>query len=61
MLVDFKIIDLYDTPVFPENSLIWISNVFNYEATLFTYGYEKTIYAKNRLHEMNNNSIIVTN
>ena len=61
MLVDFKIIDLYNTPVFPENSLIWISNIFNYEATLFTHGYEKTIHAKNRLQKLNNNSIIVTN
>ena len=60
MLVDFKTIDLYNTPVFPENSLIWISNVFNYEPTLFTHGYEKTMHAKNRLQELNNNSIIVT-
>lgn len=60
MNVKFEILDLFDTPVFTPNSLVWISNVFQYEPTVFTYGYDKTIDAKNRLQEMNKNSIIVT-
>lgn len=59
MPVKFEVINLFDLPVFPENSLVWISNVFRYEPTIFIYGYEKTVDAKNRLQEMNKNSIIV--
>jgi len=59
--VEFKKIDLYDSPVFPSNSLIWISNIFCYEATMFTYGYEKSQDAKSRLQEINKDSIITSN
>jgi len=59
--VEFKQIDLYSIPRFPKNSLIWISNVFNYEPTIFKYGYDHTKSSKNKLHQVNNNSIITTN
>ena len=61
MKVNFQKIDLYNAPVFPDNSLIWISNAFRYEPTIFTRGYEATVQAKNKLQELNKNSIITTN
>jgi hypothetical protein len=60
MKVNFKKIDLFDAPVFPDDSLIWISNSFLYEPTIFTRGYETTVQAKNKLQELNKNSIITT-
>jgi hypothetical protein len=39
--VKFEQIDLFDTPKFPAKSLVWISNVFKYEPTLFTYGWDE--------------------
>lgn len=37
--VSFQVIDLFSIPVFPENSLIWVSNVFHYEPNIFEHGW----------------------
>ena len=60
MDINFEKIDLFETPVFPKNSLIWISNVFHYEPTMFKFGYDKVKYLKNQLAEKNSDSIITT-
>jgi len=39
--VNFKVMDLFATPTFPDNSLIWVSNVFHYEPTIFEFGWEE--------------------
>ena len=35
-------------------------NAFNYEPTMFEYGYDKVKYLKNQLAEKNSDSIIIT-
>ena len=60
MDIKFEKIDLLDTPVFPKHSLIWISNAFHYEPTMFKFGYDKIKYLKNQLAEKNSDSIIIT-
>lgn len=57
--VTFKIIDLFQTPVFPPNSLVWISNVFRFEPTLFQYGWQEAKVAREKLHNANKDSIII--
>jgi hypothetical protein len=57
--VDFKILNLFDTPIFPDNSLIWISNVFGYEPNIFEHGWNKCKIAKDRLQRANSRSIII--
>jgi hypothetical protein len=47
--VNFKLIDLFSTPTFPNNSLVWVSNVFHYEPTIFEFGWEECKSAKQRL------------
>jgi hypothetical protein len=37
--ISFEVIDLFSIPVFPENSLIWVSNVFHYEPNIFEHGW----------------------
>jgi hypothetical protein len=58
--VEFKIIDLLKTPVFPPNSLVWISNVFKFEPTIFQYGWQYLKEARKKLHSANKTSIIIT-
>jgi hypothetical protein len=58
--VQFEQTDLFQTPRFRPNSLIWISNVFKFEPTLFQYGWQKVKEAKTMLHNENKNSIIIT-
>lgn len=58
MNVKFEKLNLLDNPVFPKNSFIWISNVFNYEPTLFEYGFERIVIARNYLLNNNKDSII---
>jgi hypothetical protein len=58
--VEFKIIDLFKTPVFPPNSLVWISNVFKFEPTIFQYGWQAVKEAREKLHNANKDSIIIT-
>ncbi len=60
MDIKFEKIDLLDTPIFPKHSLVWVSNAFNYEPTMFKYGYDKVKYLKNQLAEKNSDSIIIT-
>ena len=37
--VEWKCLDLMQTPKFEDNSVIWTSNVFHYEPTVFQLGY----------------------
>jgi hypothetical protein len=60
MDIKFEKINLLHTPIFPKHSLIWVSNAFNYEPTMFEYGYDKVKYLKNQLAEKNSDSIIIT-
>ena len=60
MDIKFEKINLFDTPIFPKHSLIWVSNAFHYEPTMFTFGYDKVKYLKNQLAEKNSDSIITT-
>ena len=60
MDIKFEKINLLDTPIFPKHSLVWVSNAFNYEPTMFEYGYDKVKYLKNQLAEKNSDSIIIT-
>lgn len=56
--VEFKIIDLFQTPVFPEDSFVWISNVFKYEPAIFEFGWQECKTALQRLCSVNKSSII---
>lgn len=56
--VQFCEIDLFQTPIFLENSLIWISNVFQYEPNIFNYGWQENKFRKNNLI-LNNPSCII--
>jgi hypothetical protein len=57
--VNFKLIDLFQTPVFPDDSLIWVSNVFKYEPTIFRLGWEECKNSKQRLFTQNKSCIII--
>ena len=60
MDVNFELINLFDTPRFKPNSLIWISNAFHYEATIFEHGWD---FVKNKFEELtksNSDCIILT-
>ena len=57
--VQFKEIDLFETPRFPDQSLIWVSNVFFYESNIFDFGW-KTCKNKHKMFiEHNTGSIII--
>lgn len=57
--VSFKFLDLFQTPTFPNNSLIWISNVFKYEPTIFEVGWQECKNAKQRLFKNNKSCTII--
>jgi hypothetical protein len=59
--VKFEIIDLLSTPTptFSSNSLIWVSNVFKFEPTIFQYGWQNIKEAKSRLLLANKDSTII--
>ena len=60
MDVKFELMDLFDIPRFKPNSMIWCSNAFHYEPTIFLHGYQ---YSKNKLKELteaNPDCIIIT-
>jgi hypothetical protein len=59
--VQFCILDLYDTPKFPDNSFVWISNAFNYEPNIFKFGWTACKKAKENLFLKNKSSILVSN
>lgn len=56
--VNFKIIDLFQTPVFPENSFVWISNAFKYEPSIFEFGWQECKNALQRLKSSNKSCTI---
>ena len=60
MDVKFELLDLFDTPRFESDSVIWCSNVFFYEPTMFMYGYEYVVNKLKELTEVNYDCIIVT-
>jgi hypothetical protein len=51
--INFELLDLFNTPKFPDESLVWVSNVFHYEPTIFEYGWKECTSAKQRLLEHN--------
>jgi hypothetical protein len=59
--VKFEVIDLLSTPTqtFLSNSLIWVSNVFKFEPTIFQYGWQNIKEAKSRLLLATKASIII--
>ncbi len=57
--VNFEIIDLFKTPVFPEQSFVWISNVFKYEPSIFALGWQACQFARDKLFLENKSCIII--
>lgn len=57
--VQFRSIDLLSAPEFPENSLIWISNVFKFEPLIFNLGWQKLKTHKQDLLNANKHAIII--
>jgi len=57
--VNFVLLDLYTSPVFPDNSFVWISNAFKYEPSIFKYGWQHCKMAKENLIFNNKSSTIV--
>lgn len=57
--VNFVKLNLFETPTFPDNSLVWVSNAFSYEPTIFEFGWEECKRAKERLISTNKSSIII--
>jgi len=57
--VSFKQINLFSKPVFPKQSLIWISNVFRYEPNIFDFGWKMCKNTLIELKEMNKDSYII--
>jgi hypothetical protein len=57
--VEFKEINLFDLPVFPPHSLVWISNVFHYEPNIFDLGWKKCNNMLNQLITSNKDSTIL--
>jgi len=57
--VSFKQINLFDIPVFPPQSLVWISNVFHYEPNIFDLGWKKCNNMRSQLINSNKDSTIL--
>lgn len=57
--VNFKLLNLFHPQKFPDNSLIWVSNAFIYEPTIFELGWEECKNAKHRLFSQNKSCIII--
>jgi len=51
--------DLFDIPEFKSNSRLWVSNIFHYEPTMFTYGYDFIKTKQKQLAEKNSDCIII--
>ena len=60
MDVKFELIDLFDTPRFKSDSVVWCSNVFFFEPTMFIHGYDTVIDKLKELTKVNYDCIIVT-
>ncbi len=57
--VKFTEINLFDIPIFPPQSLIWISNVFHYEPNIFDLGWKKCNNMLRQLITSNSDSTIL--
>ncbi len=57
--INFELLDLFDAPQFLDESLVWISNAFHYEPTIFEYGWKECVSAKQRLLLRNTSCTIV--
>jgi hypothetical protein len=59
--VNFKLLDLMETPIFPENSFVWFSNAFRYEPNIFEMGWQACKTAKQSLLKLNKSCIFIDN
>ena len=57
--VEFKEINLFDIPIFPPRSLVWVSNVFCYEPNIFDLGWKKCNNMRSQLIDSNKDSTIL--
>jgi hypothetical protein len=57
--VKFKHINLFDLPIFPSNSLVWVSNVFCYEPNIFDLGWELCKNTLAQLKTFNKESVFI--
>jgi hypothetical protein len=57
--VEFKQLDLFNDPIFPTQSLVWVSNVFCYEPTIFDLGWKKCNTIRSQLIKNNKDSTIL--
>lgn len=57
--VQWKLIDLMSVPRFEQNSVIWTSNVFHYEPTIFQMGYSIVKSKEKQFKEINHSSMII--
>jgi hypothetical protein len=57
--VNFELLDLFTTPKFSDESLVWVSNAFHYEPTIFEYGWKECTSAKQRLFIHNTSCTII--
>jgi len=59
--VEFKLMDLFHTPVLDSHSVIWVSNVFCYEPTIFQLGWDACKMARVSLQNTNPSCTILDN
>jgi hypothetical protein len=57
--VNFKLLNLMEIPIFPENSFVWISNAFRYEINVFEMGWHTCKTAKESLQKLNKSCTII--
>ena len=57
--VQFELIDLFDTPRFKDNSLVWVSNAFMYEPNIFFHGWQESRNKRKRLINDNPSCIVI--
>jgi hypothetical protein len=59
--VEFRLLDLFDSVKLEDHSVIWVSNVFCYEPSIFEHGWEFCQAAQHRLQIANPTCTIVEN
>lgn len=59
--VEFRLMDLFHTPVLDPHSVIWVSNVFCYEPTIFQLGWDACKMARVSLQNTNPSCTILDN
>ena len=57
--VEWKLLDLMSMPGFKQNSVIWTSNVFHYEPTVFQIGYSIVKSKEKQFKEINHSSMVI--